>query len=477
MTDATLADLRSRFAGRLLSAPEDTAPFLTDWRRSWTGRALAVAQPDTTADVAAVVRWCAARQVPLVPQGGNTGMVGGAIPDDGGRALVLSTARLNRIREIDPINNTLTAEAGCILATVQQAAQEAGRLYPLSLGAEGSCTIGGNLASNAGGVQVLRYGNTRELCLGLEVVTPDGEIWDGLRGLRKDNTGYDLKQLFIGAEGTLGVITAATLKLFPRPAARMTALAAVSDPHAALRLLELAQRRLAATLTAFELMSGVCVALVARHFPDCRAPFERTHPWYVLLESSDPHSEARATQAFSELMEEAFEAGIVADAAIAASLAQSDGLWRIRHHLPEAQSLEGDNLKHDISVPISAIGEFIEHTSAAIVAANPGARVLAFGHLGDGNLHYNVSAPYGVPQPAFVRANGAAISALVYEAVHRVRGSISAEHGIGQLKVDKNAHYKAGVEMALMQKIKQALDPHGLMNPGRLLPGASHRAH
>ncbi|MGO4156465.1 FAD-binding oxidoreductase [Cupriavidus sp. YAF13] len=474
MTDATLADLRSQFAGRLLTAADDTAPFLTDWRRSWTGRALAVAQPDSTADVAAIVRWCAARQVPLVPQGGNTGMVGGAIPDDGGRALVLSTARLNRIREIDPINNTLTAEAGCILAAVQQAAQEAGRLYPLSLGAEGSCTIGGNLASNAGGVQVLRYGNTRELCLGLEVVTPDGEIWDGLRGLRKDNTGYDLKQLFIGAEGTLGVITAATLKLFPRPAARMTALAAVSDPHAALRLLELAQRRLAATLTAFELMSGVCVALVARHFPDCRAPFEQAHPWYVLLESSDPHSEAHATQAFGELLEEAFEAGIVADAAIAASLAQSDGLWRIRHHLPEAQSLEGDNLKHDISVPISAIGEFIAHTSAAILAANPGARVLAFGHLGDGNLHYNVSAPYGVPQPAFVAASGAAISALVYEAVHRVRGSISAEHGIGQLKVDKNAHYKSAVEMALMQKIKHALDPHGLMNPSRLLPGASH---
>ncbi|EHP40854.1 FAD linked oxidase domain-containing protein [Cupriavidus basilensis OR16] len=473
MTDATLAGLRSQFAGRLLTTAEDTAPFLTDWRRSRTGRALAVAQPDSTADVAAIVRWCAAHQVPLVPQGGNTGMVGGAIPDDGGRALVLSTARLNRIREIDPLNNTLTAEAGCILAAVQQAAQDAGRLYPLSLGAEGSCTIGGNLASNAGGVQVLRYGNTRELCLGLEVVTPDGELWDGLRGLRKDNTGYDLKQLFIGAEGTLGVITAATLKLFPRPAARMTALAAVSDPQAALRLLELAQRRLAATLTAFELMSDVCVALVARHFPDCRTPFEQAHPWYVLLESSDPHGEARATQAFGELMEEAFEAGIVADAAIAASLAQSDGLWRIRHHLPDAQSLEGDNLKHDISVPISAIAEFIAHTGAAIVAANPGARVIAFGHLGDGNLHYNVSAPYGVAQPDFVRANGAAIGALVYEAVHRVRGSISAEHGIGQLKVEKNAHYKSAVEMALMQKIKQALDPRGLMNPGRLLPGAS----
>jgi len=471
MTTGTLDGLRGHFSGRLLTAPDDTAPFLTDWRRNFTGRTLAVAQPDTTADVAAVVRWCAAHRVPLVPQGGNTGMVGGAVPDGGGHALVLSTARLNRIREIDPLNNTLTAEAGCILANVQQAAQEADRLYPLSLGAEGSCTIGGNLASNAGGVQVLRYGNTRELCLGLEVVTPDGEIWDGLRALRKDNTGYDLKQLFIGAEGTLGVITAATLKLYPRPAARMTALAAVADPHAALRLLELAQRRLAATLTAFELMSGACMALVARHFPDCRAPFEQDHPWYVLLESSDPHSEAHATQAFGELMEEAFEAGIVADAAIAASLAQSDALWRIRHHLPEAQSLDGgDNVKHDISVPISAIATFIERTSADIVAAHPGARVLAFGHLGDGNLHYNVSAPAGQPQAPFVQASGAAVSALVYEAVARARGSISAEHGIGQLKVGKNAHYKSAVEMALMQKIKQALDPHGLMNPGRLLP-------
>ncbi|WP_420991864.1 FAD-binding oxidoreductase [Cupriavidus sp. 30B13] len=472
MSDGTLDSLRGRFCGRLLTAPDDTAPFLTDWRRNFTGRTLAVAQPDTTADVAEVVRWCAAQRIPLVPQGGNTGMVGGAVPDSGGHALVLSTARLNRIREIDPLNNTLTAEAGCILANVQQAAQQADRLYPLSLGAEGSCTIGGNLASNAGGVQVLRYGNTRELCLGLEVVTPDGEVWDGLRALRKDNTGYDLKQLFIGAEGTLGVITAATLKLYPRPAARMTALAAVASPHAALRLLELAQRRLAATLTAFELMSGACMALVARHFPDCRAPFEQDHAWYVLLESSDPHSEAHATQAFGELMEEAFEAGIVADAAIAASLAQSDGLWRIRHHLPEAQSLDGgDNIKHDISVPISSIATFIERTSADIVAAHPGARVLAFGHLGDGNLHYNVSAPAGMPQAPFVQASGAAVSALVYEAVDRVRGSISAEHGIGQLKVEKNAHYKSAVEMALMQKIKQALDPHGLMNPGRLLPG------
>jgi len=470
MSQALLAELRACFAGRLLSAPEDVAPFLSDWRKRWQGAALAVAQPDSTEDVARVVRWCAARRVPLVPQGGNTGMVGGAIPSPGGEALVLSTARLNRIRALDPLNNTLTAEAGCILANVQQAAHDAGRLFPLSLGAEGSCTIGGNLASNAGGVQVLRYGNARELCLGLEVVLPDGEIWDGLRGLRKDNTGYDLKQLFIGAEGTLGVITAATLKLHPPPAARMTALAAVADPEAALRLLALAQQRLSATLTAFELMSGDCMALVTRHFPACRPPLAAPSPWYVLLESSDPHSEGRAAEAFGELMEAALEAGVVSDAAVATSIAQSEALWRLRHHLPEAQSIEGDNLKHDISVPISATGEFIARTGAAIVAAHPGARVLAFGHLGDGNLHYNVSAPPGVAPAEFARDCAASVAALVYDAVHGANGSISAEHGIGQLKIDKNVHYKAPVEMALMHKIKAALDPLGLMNPGRLLP-------
>jgi FAD/FMN-containing dehydrogenase len=409
--------------------------------------------------------------VPVVPQGGNTGMVGGSVPNADGRALVLSLKRLNKIRAVDPINNTLTAEAGCVLADVQAAAGRIDRLFPLSLGSEGSCTIGGNLSSNAGGVQVVRYGNARELCLGLEVVTPDGEIWNGLRGMRKDNTGYDLKQLFIGAEGTLGIITAATLKLSPLPAAKMTALAAVASPHAALRLLELAQRRLSASLTAFELMNDVCLSLVAKHFPACRKPFEQASPYYVLLESSDPHSEEHAKEMFGQVMEEAFDAGVISDAAIAASLAQSEAFWTIRHHMTESQALEGDSFKHDISVPISAIGEFIVNTNAQLEQNFDNVRMVVFGHLGDGNLHYNVSAREGMSGPSF-RQQEAQINALVYEAVHRAGGSISAEHGIGQLKIDKNAQYKSAIEMRLMARVKAALDPHGLMNPGRVLPPA-----
>jgi FAD/FMN-containing dehydrogenase len=465
----SLENLRSRFSGQLLTDAVDMAPFLTDWRKLWTGKAIAVVQPDSTEDVAAVVRWCVENSVPVVPQGGNTGMVGGSVPNADGRALVLSLKRLNKIRAIDPINNTLTAEAGSVLADVQATAERNGRLFPLSLGAEGSCTIGGNLSTNAGGVQVVRYGNARELCLGLEVVTPDGEIWNGLRGLRKDNTGYDLKQMFIGAEGTLGVITAATLKLFPLPAAKMTALAAVANPHAALRLLELAQRRLSASLTAFELMSDMCLTLVAKHFPACRKPFEKASPYYVLLESSDPHSEEHARETFGQLMEEAFDAGIIEDAAIAASLAQSESFWTIRHHLTESQALEGDSIKHDISVPISSIGDFIVNTNAQLEQAFDNVRMVVFGHLGDGNLHYNVSAREGMSGPSF-RQQEARINEVVYEAVQRAGGSISAEHGIGQLKIDKNAHYKSATEMRLMARVKAALDPHGLMNPGRVLP-------
>jgi FAD/FMN-containing dehydrogenase len=467
----SLENLRSRFAGQLLTDAADTAPFLTDWRKKWTGKALAVAQPDSTGDVAAVVRWCAENRVPIVPQGGNTGMVGGSVPDAEGRALVLSLKRLNKIRATDVINNTLTVEAGCVLADVQAAAERVGRLFPLSLGAEGSCTIGGNLSSNAGGVQVLRYGNARELCLGLEVVTADGEIWNGLRGLRKDNTGYDLKQMFIGAEGTLGVITAATLKLFPLPAAKMTAIAAVASPHAALRLLELAQMRLSASLTAFELLSDICLSLVVKHFPASRKPFDQPSAYYVLLESSDPHSEEHAKEMFGRLMEEAFDAGIITDAAIATSLAHSESFWTIRHHLTESQALEGDSIKHDISVPISAISDFIVDTNAQLEQAYSNIRVVVFGHVGDGNLHYNVSAREGMSGPAF-RQQEQAINALVYEAVQRAGGSISAEHGIGQLKVDENTRYKSAIEMRLMARVKEALDPQGLMNPGRVIPSA-----
>ena len=460
--------LSAAFKGRLLTDPNDMAPFLSDWRKRWRGQALAVAQPDSTADVAALVRWCVENSVGIVPQGGNTGLVGGSIPDESGNSLVISLGRMNRIRAIDTINNTMTLEAGCILANAQQAARDAQRLFPLSLAAEGSCTLGGNLSTNAGGVQVLRYGNTRELCLGLEVVTASGEIWNGLRGLRKDNTGYDLKDLFIGAEGTLGVITAATMKVYPLPAAQMTALAAVKDPQAALRLLELAQQQLGPALTAFEMMSDYCIKLVERHFAICKLPLAQRHPYYVLLESSDAESEQHATERFNHLMELALERSIIDDAVISASITQSKALWALRENISDAQSHQGKNIKHDISVPISAIGEFIVGTNREVERAFPGIQMVVFGHLGDGNLHYNVSPADGADQDAFMAVEPA-INHVVYEAVMRNNGSISAEHGLGQLKLQENRRYKSPVELALMASIKNALDPRGLMNPGRVL--------
>jgi FAD/FMN-containing dehydrogenase len=457
--------------GRVLTEPADTAPFLLDWRKRHAGRAIAVVQPSEVAEVAALVRWCAEHRVPLVPQGGNTGLTGGSVPDDSGRAVVLSLARMNRVRAIDPVNNTLTVEAGLQLAKVQSTARDAGRLFPLSLAAEGSCTIGGNLSTNAGGTAVLRYGNARELCLGLEVVTPAGEVWDGLRGLRKDNTGYDLRDLFIGAEGTLGVITAATLKLFPMPAAQVTALAAVASPYDALRLLELAQQLLGPALTGFEMMSDLCLSLVERHFPDCASPFADRHPYCVLLESSDAEGEAHAAARFDALMERALEAGLIADAAIAQSIAQSRRFWLLRENISEAQAAEGKNVKHDISVPISAIGDFVERTNAALAARFPGIRMVVFGHLGDGNLHYNVSPPVGMGEDAFL-AMQPDINLLVHDAVAAASGSISAEHGIGVLRRDEMLRYKSPVELGLMRAIKEALDPLGIMNPGKLIAGA-----
>jgi FAD/FMN-containing dehydrogenase len=454
--------------GRVLTEAADTSPFLLDWRKRYAGRAIAVVQPSEVGEVATLVRWCAEHRVPLVPQGGNTGLTGGSVPDDSGRAVVLSLARMNRVRAIDPVNNTLTVEAGLQLAKVQATARDAGRLFPLSLAAEGSCTIGGNLSTNAGGTAVLRYGNARELCLGLEVVTPAGEVWDGLRGLRKDNTGYDLRDLFIGAEGTLGVITAATLKLFPLPAAQVTALAAVASPHDALRLLELAQQLLGPALTGFEMMSDLCLALVDRHFPDCSSPFSERHPYCVLLESSDAEGEAHAAARFDALMERALEAGLIVDAAIAQSIAQSRRFWLLRENISEAQAAEGKNIKHDISVPISSIGDFVERTNAALAERFPGVRMVVFGHLGDGNLHYNVSPPVGMHEDAFL-AMQPDINLLVHDAVAAASGSISAEHGIGVLRRDEMLRYKSPVELALMRTLKQALDPLGIMNPGKLI--------
>ncbi|CAN5714039.1 FAD-binding oxidoreductase [soil metagenome] len=446
----------------------DRVPYETDWRKRYHGRALAVVRPGSTREVAAVVKACAAHGVSLVPQGGNTGLVGASVPNDSGEQVLLSLTRLNRVRKIDAANLTMTVEAGCVLQTVQEAAADAGLLYPLSLAAEGSCTIGGNLATNAGGTQVLRFGNARDLCLGLEVVTAEGDIWEGLSGLRKDNTGYDLRDLFIGSEGTLGIITAATLKLYPQPAARSTALAALASLDDAVALLQLAQARLGSGLTGFEVMGDFALGLVRRHFPQLPQPLPAS-PWTVLLEQSDSENEAHAQALFEALLETALERGIIGDAAVASSLEQSKAMWHLREAIPLAQSLEGANIKHDISVPISRIAEFVASTDAALVVAFPGVRLVDFGHLGDGNLHYNVQAPVDTPAAEFLRDHEPEVNRIVYDAVTAFDGSISAEHGIGLLKRDELARRKSPVALGLMRAIKTALDPRGLLNPGRVL--------
>ena len=446
----------------------DLSAYEVDWRKRYRGKAFAVVRPASTDEVAAVVKACAAHGAGIVTQGGNTGLVGGSVPDASGRQIVLNLGRLNRIRAIDAANLTLTAEAGCILQSVQEAAAAHGLLYPLSLAAEGSCTIGGNLGTNAGGTQVLRYGNARELCLGLEVVTASGEVWNGLSGLRKDNTGYDLRDLFIGSEGTLGVITAATLKLCPQPAAVTTAMAAAPSLDAAITLLQLAQARLGPALTGFEVMGEFALGLVRHHFPQLAHPLPPS-PWTVLIEQSDSESETHARALFESLLEAALDRGVIGDAAVAASLEQSAAMWHLREAIPLAQSLEGTNIKHDISLQISSIAAFVAETDAALRTAIPGVQLVNFGHLGDGNLHYNVQAPKGVDAANFLRQSEAAVNAIVYDAVGAHQGSISAEHGIGQLKREELVRRKSPVAIGLMRAIKQALDPNGLMNPGRLL--------
>jgi FAD/FMN-containing dehydrogenase len=452
----------------LVISPQETTPYATDWRKRYRGKALAVAKPASTAEVAAVVRACAESRTGVVPQGGNTGLCGAATPDSSGSQIVLNLSRMNRVRAIDAHNNTLTAEAGCVLANLQKAAEEAGRLFPLSLAAEGSCQIGGNLSTNAGGTAVLRYGNARELVLGLEVVLPSGEIWDGLRGLRKDNTGYDLKHLFIGAEGTLGVITAAVLKLFPLPKSRATAVVAVQDPEKALGLLQRTLEECGERLTAFELFSDFCLALVLKHFKDADPPFARRFPHYVLLELSDTRPGGAVANLAEGVLGAALEEKSILDAAVAQSDAQAKALWKLRDFISEAQAHEGPNIKHDVSIPISLIPEFIRTTDAELGRAHPGVRMVTFGHVGDGNLHYNVSAPEGVAPDAFV-ARAEAINRIVHDSVARFGGSISAEHGLGQLKREEIRRYKSPLELELMRGIKRALDPHGIMNPGKVL--------
>jgi len=452
-------------ANQVLVQPQDTAPYFSDWRRQYRAAAECVVRPASTAEVSSVVQLCASEGIALVPQGGNTGLCGGSVPTGSRREIVLSLARMNRIRAIDLLNDTLTAEAGCVLAQIQRAADDAHRLFPLSLGAEGSCMIGGNLSTNAGGVNVLRYGNARDQVLGLEVVLPDGRTWNGLRGLRKDNTGYDLKQLFIGAEGTLGVITAAVLKLYPKPSAGATAWIGVANPTRAVELLARLRGRLGERLSAFELVSRACLDAVLAHAPGTPDPLGAPHPWYVLAELADS-GEPAALQALAEqALLDCAERGALEDVALAHSEAQSRALWKIRDTIPEAQFR---NVKHDVSVAVSRVPELIERASSALQDAFPGVRIYAFGHIGDGNVHFNVGMVDAVATEDLIARQGE-VNDVVYGVVDALGGSISAEHGLGQLKRDEIRRHKDPLELALMRTLKDAIDPLGLMNPGKLL--------
>ena len=452
-----------------LDDPAEQEPYLTEARRLWRGATRLVVRPASTAEVAAVVRICAEARLPIVPQGGNTGLVGGGVPPEDGDNIVLALGRMNRIRAIDPVNFTMTVEAGCILAQLQEAAAEIDRLFPLSLGAEGSCQIGGNLSTNAGGIAVLRYGNTRELTLGLEVVLPDGQIWDGLRGLRKDNTGYDLKQLFIGAEGTLGVITAATVKLFPKLREIETAFLGLTRVEDVMVLFARARAATADQLTAFELIPRAALDLALAHVPGTIDPLALRHSWYVLIELSSSQTESGIRGLLERLLESALEEGLVADGVIAESGAQAKELWRIREAIVEAQLYSG-SIKHDVSVPVSRVAEFIIRATAAVSERLPGIRPMAFGHVGDGNIHFNLTQPEGADTASYL-ARWHEFNDIVHGVVRELHGSISAEHGVGALKRDEIARYKSPVEIELMRRVKHALDPANIMNPGKVVSG------
>jgi len=466
-----LFDRLSAIVGKqhVLTAKKDVARHYTDWRRVFTGEGLAVVRPANTDEVSRVVALCAAEGISIVPQAGHTGLVGGSVPaaKPGGptREIVLSVARMNRLISVDALNDTMTVEAGCVLQTIQQAADDAGRLFPLSLAAEGSCQIGGNLSTNAGGVGVLRYGNARDLVLGLEVVLPDGRIWNGLRALRKDNTGYDLKHLFMGAEGTLGIITAAVLKLYPKPSAKATAWIAVESPQKAVELLAALRALMGDRLTAFELISRVCLDAVIKLKPATVDPLREVHAWYVLAEFTDGGTQqALAERAESALMD-CTERGVLVDVALAQSEAQAQALWTIRETLPEAQFT---NVKHDVSVPVSSIARMVDEGMADLARAFPGCVGYIFGHIGDGNLHYNIGMA-DEPATRALMEKRKEVNEVVYAVVERLGGSISAEHGVGQLKRDAIKLRKPALEMELMRRVKDALDPQGIMNPGKVL--------
>jgi FAD/FMN-containing dehydrogenase len=471
-TDAPAAPV-DRFAAivgarNVLTADADLAPYLVEWRGLYHGRTPAVLRPGSTAEVAAILALANETRTPIIVQGGNTGLVGGQVPDESGREVVLSLARLDRVREVDAAGGTMTVEAGCILDKIHAEADAVDRLFPLTLGSQGSCRIGGNLSTNAGGTAVLAYGNARDLVLGLEVVLPTGEIWDGLRKLRKDNTGYDLKQLFVGAEGTLGVITAAVLKLLPKPVLREVAFIGVETPEAALELFNRMRGAAGSSLTGFELMERVAFAFALRHLVGARNPLSAEQPWYVLAELSSGSKAADVRAILEEVLAGAFEDGVITDAALAESLAQADAFWHLRHGLSEVQAQEGGSIKHDVSVPVAAVPTFLARATAAVEALVPGCRPAAFGHMGDGNIHFNVSQPVGADKAAYL-AGWDEMGTVVHGIVADLGGSISAEHGIGRLKRHLLPGVKSALELDMMRRVKAAFDPNGILNPGRVL--------
>ena len=470
MLDTALIDRFAAIVGEknALTAPDDIAPYLIEQRDLYRGRTPLVLRPGSTEEVAAIMMLASETKTPVVPQGGNTGLVGGQQPDESGAAIILALGRMNKIRALDPVGNLVTVEAGVILKNLQDEAEKAGRLFPLSLGAEGSCQIGGNLGSNAGGTAVLAYGNMRELCLGLEVVLPTGEILNDLRYVKKDNTGYDLKDLFVGSEGTLGVITAAVLKVFPQPKGKGVAYAGMRSPEDALQLFQLATEHAGPSLTGFELMPRIGVEFTVAHVDGARDPLEAPHSWYVLIDISSSRSEDDARTTLETILTEAFESDIIQDAAIAESVAQAQSFWKMREEMSWAQKPEGGSIKHDISVPVASIPAFIHEADAAVLEMIPGARIVCFGHIGDGNLHYNISQPVGADKEAFL-ARWGEVNHSVHTIVMRYTGSISAEHGVGQLKRDELVHFKQDLALDLMRRIKATFDPAGIMNPDKVL--------